>query len=247
MKKAFKKITEKITNFERKYSYTSPWFSVFFNPHFVTRKKLYKSVAHFASFPHGEVLDVGCGSKPYAKLFKSYTGIEVHDAGHKDHLKNTDVYFDGVNIPFKNNSYDTVILTQVLEHVESPEKIMAEVYRVLKPNGCVFITMPFVWPEHEIPYDFRRFTRFGNRHLLEQSGFKIESIQQTTGTIGTLGQLLVEYLDSSLGVLLIKKSYTVNFFLRRLLILLYSPISLFSLLLDNGRGLTLDYVVTARK
>lgn len=69
--------------------------------------------------------------------------------------------YDGLNIPYKSDFFDFIIYTETIEHVEQPNKLKDDIYRVLKKKGKVLITVPFMFPEHEMPYDFRRFTLNG--------------------------------------------------------------------------------------
>jgi SAM-dependent methyltransferase len=125
-------------------------------------------------------VDVGCGERPYEAFFpnKTYIGVDVETSGRDKHLKNPDYFYDGKILPFEENSIDGVLSTQVLEHVLSPEQYLKEIYRVLKPGGKLIISTPFVWQEHEIPYDFIRWTSFGIKHDLQNCGFqKIKNIK----------------------------------------------------------------------
>ncbi len=58
-----------------------------------------------------------------------------------------------------DNTYDVIICTQVLEHVPNPFAAVAELYRVLKPGGCLLVTVPAAYPYHAVPRDYWRFTR----------------------------------------------------------------------------------------
>lgn len=78
-----------------------------------------------------------------------------------------DMFYNGITFPIDSCSIDGVICTQVLEHVANPESLISEIERVLKPGGKLILTVPFLWQQHEKPYDFTRFTSFGLRRLLE--------------------------------------------------------------------------------
>jgi SAM-dependent methyltransferase len=82
--------------------------------------------------------------------------------------------------------FDHVLLTQVLEHLPEPAKVLKELHRVLKPGGTLWLTAPLFYAEHEKPYDFFRYTRFGIRHLLEAAGFRVREIDWLEGYLGTL-------------------------------------------------------------
>ena len=252
-----RKITELIQSWELTASFEDKWYGIFVNPFYITRKQLFYAVKDLAETvsPQASVLDVGCGMKPYQKLWKTknYLGIDVHGGGLKDQAKKPDKYFDGQKIPYSSTRFDVVIATEVLEHVEFPEKLLQEVKRVLKPGGQLFLTMPFVWPEHGIPFDFQRYTSFRHERLLADRGFKVLTIKPTTGAFGTCGQILSDFLYGELAKLVWKSdlSYGVNFLLIRILTLAVCfPTQLTFELLDiisERRGITLDFVVIAKK
>lgn len=223
------------------------WYSVFINPYFINRFSLYQAISKFANETgnNAEIIDVGCGLKPYRSLFQSphYIGIDIAGGGHSDSAKTVDVFFDGTKIPFSNDGFDTLLCTQVLEHADDPEKLVPECARVLKPNGRTFFSMPFTYPEHETPYDFRRFTRFEHERLLAKNGFTDIKIIKTTGFMGTFAQLFVIWLFESIPFRsTILKTLLTTF--------IFAPIQIFGLLIDrltSKSGQTMDYVVLARK
>jgi SAM-dependent methyltransferase len=168
------------------------WYSAFYNPFFFTRKRLYDNLAQLAPMLKGNVLDFGCGAKPYKKLFTaaaSYTGIDIEVSGHSHKNEQVDVYYDGKTIPFADGHFDHIFSTEVFEHVFNIDEVLPEVVRVLKPGGYLLITCPFVWPEHERPYDYARYTSFGIKHLLEKHGLEIAQQIKTGNFIETLAQL----------------------------------------------------------
>lgn len=110
----------------------------------------------------GQVLDVGCGQSPYKFLLNKsdtiYKGIDIADAANFDY-ENTDITpFDGENIPFADNTFDSLICTEVLEHVYNHQALVNEMYRVCKTGAKGIITIPFSARYHYIPYDFFRYT-----------------------------------------------------------------------------------------
>ena len=240
-------MSKKIKNFIYSNFFRPRWYSILFNPYFIARLGLYKKIKKYANKDFGgkSILDVGCGIKPYTFLFKNnkeYIGIDIKSGGHFEKEKEPDLYFDGINIPFESQRFDLVICTQVLEHAEYPEKLLNEINRVLKNTGEIFITIPFVWNEHEIPYDFRRLTRYGLDRLLISSGFKIQELEETSGFFGTIGQLISAFIFETIGRNLILKSIFA--------FILCFPIQFSFLVLNTifrSHWLTLDYVVVAKK
>jgi len=150
--------------------------------------------------PNTNWLDVGCGLKPYAPFFAgcSYIGIDIHVSGRQSILKDADVYFDGTNIPFDDSTFEGVLCTQVIEHVSNVESLVSECNRVLKKNGVMLLTVPFIQREHEQPFDYRRFTSFGLIQTFENHGFKIEKIDKCLGYIETIAMLTNSYISKHL-------------------------------------------------
>lgn len=146
----------------------------------------------------GKVLDVGCGSKPYQDCFplvSAYIGIDVETSGHDHENSKVDIFYDGLNIPFANKSFDSVVCFEVLEHVKNPKAILEEVNRVIKDHGSLLISVPFLFGEHEEPYDFQRFTSFGLLKLLKDANFNVISLEKTTSEFMAIAQLNILYLS----------------------------------------------------
>ena len=178
-----------------------PW-SILINPFFIIRRGIYRGIEKHAAKVTGKILDFGCGSKPYEKLFvnaESYTGIDLEVTGHDHENSKVDVYYDGKTIPFKENSFDAVVCFEVFEHVFNIDEVLSEIKRVIKPNGKLLISTPFAWDEHEQPFDFARYTSFGIKHLLSNAGYEIESIYKTTSYVEAVGQLMVAFVSQHVG------------------------------------------------
>lgn len=123
-------------------------------------KYLYKQLPKM----RGKLLDVGCGNGPFKYLVDrnhcQYIGIDIAGAGNFDYNNSEIIIFDGENIPFEDNSYENIICTEVIEHLPNPEKIISEMYRVLKVNGICIVTIPWSARVHFAPYDFCRYTPY---------------------------------------------------------------------------------------
>lgn len=168
----------------------------FINPYYFIRRGLYKGIKQQAVHLDGKLMDFGCGSTPYKTLFnvKEYIGVDIRESGnHKEH-KNVDVFYDGKVIPFEDEVFDSVFTSEVFEHVFNLDEIVTEINRVLKINGKILITVPFVWDEHEVPYDFGRYTSYGITHVLEKHGFEVINLYKTTSFVKTIFQLWNSYL-----------------------------------------------------
>jgi SAM-dependent methyltransferase len=139
----------------------------------------------------GFLLDYGCGVKPYRELFNvdNYIGLDIKEPESKHIISNVDIIFDGKTIPFADNSFDSIFTSEVLEHIFEIDYTLSELYRVLKKSSYIVMTLPFIMEEHEIPYDFARYTSFGIRYLLVKHGFEIVHMEKTTNYIETMIQL----------------------------------------------------------
>jgi len=146
-------------------------------------------------------LDVGCGLKPYASSFDHahYTGIDIEVSGRSSDLKVPDLYFNGANIPYEDAKFDGILCTQVLEHVEDIDLLLAECNRVLKIGGAFVVSVPFTYREHEEPYDFRRFTSFGLVLILKRNGFHVSQSLKCLSAIETIATMLCVYISNIIG------------------------------------------------
>jgi SAM-dependent methyltransferase len=146
------------------------------HPLYYIRKGLYRKISLYAPQLSGDLLDFGCGEKPYQSLFtgvNTYTGLDYDSEGHSHANESIDVYYDGVTIPFETAHFDSIFTSEVFEHVFTLPNILPELNRVLKIGGKILITCPFAWEEHEAPIDFARYTQFALKDMLEKNGFKV--------------------------------------------------------------------------
>jgi len=219
---------------------------IFVNPFYFARKGLYTAMSQFVPKLQGKILDVGCGQKPYQHLCNTvveYIGLEI-DSPENRINKHADYFYDGKNFPFENREFDSVMTNQVLEHVFNPDEFLAEIYRILKPDGMLLLTAPFVWDEHEQPIDYARYSSFGLKHLLQKQGFEIVSQIKTSTDVSVIFQLINAYLFKILQ--------TNNPYFNLLLtILLMAPFNMMGVILakilPNNQDLYLDNIVLARK
>ncbi len=157
----------------------------------ISRVLLQQQIAKFGHYVHGRVLDAGSGSySRYKHLFSSdvVTRLDIVEG------LNVDIVGSVEKMPFLDKEFDSILSTQVLEHVEYPEKAVAEMYRVLKVGGCVLVTVP-QWNElHEEPYDFWRYTRFGMESLFKRNGFSVVEYAQIGGFFSNRAKMGMRYL-----------------------------------------------------
>lgn len=210
------------------------------NPFWLARRSLLSGLSELASELSGNLLDVGCGTRPYAALFRHthYIGLEL-DTPMARARGGADVFYGGSAFPFADGSFDSLLCNQVLEHVPDPIQFLDECARVLKPDGKLLLSVPFVWDEHEAPYDYFRYTRYGLRQLAMESGFNILVEKRLT----TGGSALTQLAACSLWTSLRQWPNPARFLLR---IFILPPLMLLGLLLapfsPSDSSLYLDHV-----
>jgi len=129
----------------------------------------------------GKTLDIGCGNDLYGDLFPNRVTLDIRP---RDGVR-VDIVADAHNLSMiQNDTYDTVLCAEVLEHLHTPAQAIAEMFRVLKPGGVLLLTTRFIFPIHDAPNDFYRYTKYGLRHLLHS--FDITELKEEAGTIETL-------------------------------------------------------------
>jgi SAM-dependent methyltransferase len=139
----------------------------------------------------GRLVDIGCGEKPYVGLFAEYVdahvGVDHPDSPHA--LTSVDVLASAYEIPLADQTFDTALMIELLEHLETPAVALAEAHRLLRPGGWLILTTPFIWVLHEEPRDFFRYTPHALRYLLEAAGFGAVGVTPLSGQWSTLALL----------------------------------------------------------
>lgn len=176
---------------------------------------------HHAENLGGTVLDVGCGEMPYKELIltpgsrvEKYVGLDLKD-NNFDRKVLPDLSWDGVCIPLPDQSVDFAIATEVFEHCPDAQVVVNEINRVLKHGGTLLFTIPFLWPLHEVPYDYFRFTPFILQDILAKAGFGCIELKMLGGWDASLAQMM--------GLWVIRRP-GLNPILRILLRLIFTPV-----------------------
>jgi ubiquinone/menaquinone biosynthesis C-methylase UbiE len=150
----------------------------------------------FAQGRRGLLLDIGCGLKPYANLTRGrvarHIGVDHPASLHGNTA--VDVGSNAYQLPFRDDTFDVVLCSSVLEHLEEPEAALREAARVLGPGGQAVYVTPFMWHIHEEPRDFYRYSRYGLHHLFGKGGFEHIEVIPLSGFWVTFGQLFVHQL-----------------------------------------------------
>jgi len=144
---------------------------------------------------NGIVLDAGCGNMPYKKFIlthsntKQYIGLDIEEARIYGDIK-PDIFWKDGCIPLENKTVDSILSTEVIEHVFELEPYLKECNRVLKIKGTIILTTPFLWPLHEAPYDAHRLSPWSIEKHLEKTGFQNVNVVPLGGWNASMAQML---------------------------------------------------------
>lgn len=228
--------------FKKKYQFNPGWYFLF-HPFYFARRNLNRFFKKHSFNLKGNLLDVGCGSMPYKNLFtkvENYIGLDIE---RNKKQSSANFFYDGKKFPFKDETFDSVICSQVLEHVFEPDFFLREIHRVIKINGLVILTVPFIWDEHEKPYDYARYTSFGLRYILKKKGFKILKQFKIGNDLTVITQLINCYIY--------KKLYEKNFFIVKIISLVlfscFNILGIFLSLLPNNNDTYIDNFIIFKK
>jgi SAM-dependent methyltransferase len=146
----------------------------------------------------GKLVDLGCGTVPlYAAYRPLVTEITCVDWGGSRHgAEHRDVDHDlNQPLPFADASFDTAILSDVLEHVQNPEKLLSEIRRILAPGGRLLLNVPFLYWLHEQPHDYFRYTEHALRLLVERAGLRLVELESLGGAPHVLADVAGKHLQ----------------------------------------------------
>ena len=171
------------------------WLGLLVNPFYFSRRGMLRAMREFFPRLTGDVLDVGCGRKPYRAHVPAarYVGLDL-DTPELRAMGAADIFYAGGMFPVADGSCDAVLCSEVLEHIFAPAEFLGEIRRVLRPGGVLLLTTPFAWDEHSQPYDFARYSSFGLRHVLATAGFEIVGQRKTCADGRALVQLASAYV-----------------------------------------------------
>lgn len=181
-----------------KLSRASSWRISSKHPHYIHYYFLIRDIREaLEKYAKGDLLDLGCGNKPYEELYRPLTASQIGCDVIQSDMNRVDVLCPVTDLRFPSAQFDTVLCTQVLEHVFEHDRMMSEIHRVLRPGGHIILTVPFAWELHEEPYDFFRYTKHALKELFEQKGLVIDYIKPNGGKWAAIYQLRTNMMYSS--------------------------------------------------
>lgn len=126
----------------------------------LTRQKLNIFLSKHRS--SARVLDIGAGGSSYDTFFPNRISIDI------DPKRGPDIVGDAHDLPFSDGEFEMILCTEVLEHLKDPRRAIEEMKRVLKEGGVAIVTTRFVYPIHDSPHDYWRFTKYGLEELFKE-------------------------------------------------------------------------------
>jgi SAM-dependent methyltransferase len=132
-----------------------------------------------------EVLDVGAGRGDFKPIFAnhSYLGLDIYP------YPEIDLAVDLIELcPFKEESFDLVVLANVIEHIYDYRAIMTQVANLLKPGGRILVTVPFLLKLHQEPVDYHRYTRYALAQLADDLGLQVETLEGYYHPLGLMDE-----------------------------------------------------------
>ncbi len=141
----------------------------------------------------GSILDIGAADRwieAHLPDEVDYVALDYPSTGRDLYRARPDVFADAAQLPFPQGYFDGVICLEVLEHVPDPAIVVKEIARVLKPSGRAWISMPFLYPLHDAPFDFQRYTEFGLRRDIERAGLEIATLRKSGHAIRSAALLM---------------------------------------------------------
>ena len=164
----------------------------------------------------GELLDYGCGTAPYLEKYRSQvTGVTFSDIVRRIDADLNFIFSDGnAKLPFGDEIFDTILCSEVLEHLSNPGALFSEFQRILKPGGRIILSTPFMYPLHETPKDFFRFSPYAIEYFCKINGLQLVKTLQ----VGDLTHFLFDLIDKGFRSILLIRNRGEFYFLSKVLL-----------------------------
>lgn len=205
-----------------------------------------------AARARGLVLDIGCADRwiePYLDSGCAYLALDYPATGKLIYRAHPHVFANADALPLADQSVDTVLLVEVAEHLAAPGTALAEIARVLRPGGRLLMSVPFLYPIHDAPHDYQRWTAHGLTAILGRAGLAVELLQPTHRSTESAGLLLSLALAGQVVEALRRRHWSLLLvpLLLAAILLVNLGCWLLARLLPDWPALTVGYRIEARK
>lgn len=153
------------------------------------RRKVPEGLKHAT----GVILDIGAADRwiaTYLSETASYVALDYPATGNEFYNARPDIFADACHLPVADACVDGVVCLEVIEHVPDPALAVKEIARVLRPGGRAWISMPFLYPVHNEPFDFQRYTEFGLRRDMARAKLEVTDLHRSGHAIRTAGLIM---------------------------------------------------------
>lgn len=147
-------------------------------------------LARLRALPPGRVLDIGCNDRWVERTLPAdseYIGVDYYATGKLMYGSRPNVFADAAVLPFASESVDAVVILDVIEHLRNPREALKEISRVLKPGGRLILSMPFLYPIHDAPHDYQRYTAHGLVRELGAVDMQLKEVTPNLSAARTAG------------------------------------------------------------
>lgn len=153
----------------------------------------------FSYLKAGDVVyDIGCGNKPFETIVKDlgcrYVGVDIENGFYNKDV--IDIIGSAYDVPVEDKNADAILSIQVIEHLEDPRRAFHEAHRILKDDGLMIVSFPFLYPIHAAPHDYFRYTQFSLRSISEEYDFHIIDQKEISGFWYVSGMNIGLYLQT---------------------------------------------------
>jgi SAM-dependent methyltransferase len=153
---------------------------------------------YLPQYARGKLLDLGCGKVPLYAAYREYISdnicVDWDNSLHKNEFLDYSIDLTKT-LDFEDEAFDTIILSDVLEHIPEPQRLLNEMARVLSQDGAILMNMPFYYRLHEAPHDYYRYTEYALRRFVDVSGLELVSLIPVGGTPEVLADFLAKNLN----------------------------------------------------
>lgn len=163
------------------------------HPQWIAYRLISRSSGLVNTLLRGRIVNVGSGPNLDWLVIpetSQHIAVDYPETGARLYGARPHIWGDAQQLPLASNCSDTVLLLEVAEHLPHPDKAFKECVRILKPGGQLVVSTPFLYPEHDLPYDYHRWTSAGLESALAGNGLRVQQLRTLGTPLQTAGMLL---------------------------------------------------------